>query len=165
LTRPPTTVEFVRTAIVPVSCARSVAKSSAIERLGRPPSQPASVWPATFAASLGLAAGARWDRLAMPRTTPSLQRSSRSSNASYSTNTTGPTETNWPEQSSNGSKPGTNPDDATATTTGSAPSTTKPPTRHDQHRTPTPSVKPGHSTVFTTGWFGTRSDALDRLMQ
>ena len=84
----------------------------------------------------------RWDRSATPMTTPSPKRSSRSPSASSSTSTTGPPGTSSPRRSSNGSKPGTTPSAATATTRGSAPSTTRPHTLHD-HPTPTPPVKPG----------------------
>ena len=64
--------------------------------------------------------------------------------SSCSTSTAGPTVTPSPRRSSNGSKPGTTRADDTATAPCSAPSITKPPTRHD-HPTPTPSVEPGEA--------------------
>jgi len=73
----------------------------------------------------------RWDQSAIATTTPSLKRSSRSCNASSSTNTTGTPATSSPQRSSSWSKPGTTPAAATATTTGSAHSTTKPQMRHN----------------------------------
>ena len=49
----------------------------------------------------------RWDRSAMPSTTPQLKASSPRCSASCSTSTTGMTVTSSPTRSSNGSKPGT----------------------------------------------------------
>ena len=58
------------------------------------------------------------------------------SNENCSTNTPGRPATNSPSPSSTGSKPGTTPADDTATTTALAPSTTRPPKRHEPHTQP-----------------------------